>query len=255
MGANKGGKTVLSVDRTFDILEEICEREEVGVTQLAEELDVSKSTIHNHLNTMANRGYVVNENDRYRLGLRFLSFPDVVQKSNRLYQTAVDEIDELVDTTGERSQLLVEENSHGVYIYQQTDDRAIRTSSRVGTRVMLHSTAIGKALLAYQPAEKVDQILERDGLPSMTEHTITSREAFEEELERVRERGIAFDDEEGIEGMRCVAAPIKNDQDVSVGAISVSGPCTRIEGERFEETLPQEVQRAAQAIEINYRFG
>lgn len=255
MGTNHDGKTVLSVDRAFDILEEIRNREEAGITQLAEELDVSKSTIHNHLNTMANRGYVVNENDRYRLGFRFLSFPDVVQKSNRLYQTAVNEIDELVNRTGERSQLLVKENGHGIYIYQQTDNRAIRTSSRVGTRVMLHSSAIGKALLAYQPSEEVDQILDRDGLPPMTENTITSREAFEDELERVREIGVAFDDEEGIEGMRCVAAPIKNDQNISVGAISVSGPCTRFQEERFQETLPQEVQQTAQAIEINYRFA
>lgn len=255
MGTNDDGKTVLSVDRAFDILEEIRDREEAGITQLAEELDVSKSTIHNHLNTMANRGYVVNENDRYRLGFRFLSFPDVVQKSNRLYQTAVNEIDELVNRTGERSQLLVKEKGHGIYIYQQTDSRAIRTGSRVGTRVMLHSSAIGKALLAYQPSEEVDQILDRDGLPPMTENTITSREAFEDELERVREIGVAFDDEEGIEGMRCVAAPIKNDQNISVGAISVSGPCTRIQEERFQETLPQEVQQTAQAIEINYRFA
>lgn len=255
MTTNEGGKIVGSVDRTFDILEIIRERDGVGVTELADELEVSKSTIYNHLHTMAERGYVVKENDRYRLGLRFLSFPDVVQKSNRLYQIAVDEIDELVNRTGERSQLLVEEDGHGVYIYQKIDDRAIRTGSRVGSRVMLHSTAIGKALLAYQPAEKVERILDRDGLPAMTEHTITSREAFEEELEHVRERGVAFDDEEGIEGMRCVAAPIKSDDDVSVGAISVSGPCTRIKGERFEETLPEEVQQAAQAIEINYRFG
>ncbi|WP_129116326.1 IclR family transcriptional regulator [Halegenticoccus tardaugens] len=255
MSSNQGGKTIRSVDRTLNILEKIGERNTVGVTELAEELNVSKSTIHNHLNTMTNRGYVVNENDQYRLGLQFLWFSDVIQKSNRLYQMAVDEVDELVDGTGERSQVLVEENGHGTYIYQQTDDRAIRTSSRVGTRVSLHSSAIGKALLAYQPSEKVDRILDRDGLPAMTEYTITSREAFVDELERVRETGVAFDDEEGIEGMRCVAAPIKNDQGISVGAISISGPCTRIQGERFEKTLPQEVQRAAQAIEINYRFA
>lgn len=255
MAEQHGGNTVRSVDRTFDILEVIRDRGEVGVTELADLLGISKSTVHNHLNTMANRGFVVNENDRYRLGLRFLSFPDVVQKSNRLYQTAKDEVDELVDRTGERSQVLVEENGYGVYIYQQTDDRAITTNSRVGTRVSLHSTAIGKALLAHQPTEAVERVLDRDGLPAETENTITSRAEFEGELERVREAGVAFDDEEGIEGMRCVAAPIRNDRDVSVGAISVSGPCTRIKGERFEETLPEEVKRAAQAIEINYRFS
>lgn len=250
------GNTVLSVDRTFEILEAIRDRGmDVGITELAEQLDVSKSTVHNHLSTMEKWGFVVNENGGYRLGLRFLSFLDGLQNSNRLYQAAKDEVDDLVERTGERSQILNEENGYGVYIYQQTDDRAITTNSQVGTRVSLHSSAIGKALLAYQPQSKVDRILERDGLPAETENTITSREEFAEELNRVRENGIAFDDEEGIEGMRCVAAPIRNENDVSVGAISVSGPCTRIEGDRFEETIPREVERAAQAIEINYRYS
>lgn len=254
--ANHGNEnTVLSVDRAFEILETIRDRGKVGVTEVADRLDVSKSTVHNHLNTMEARGYVVNEDGEYRIGLRFLSFPDTLQKSNRLYQTAKEEVDELVERTGERSQVLVEENGYGVYIYQQMDDRAITTNSRVGTRVSLHSSAIGKALLAFQPPEKVDRILDRDGLPAQTEHTITSREEFDAELERIREEGVAYDDEEGIEGMRCVAAPIRDKDSVSVGAISVSGPCTRIKSERFESTLPREVKRAAQAIEINYRYS
>ena len=255
MTERRQGKTVNSVDRAFEILETIRDRGEVGVTELATELEVSKSTIHNHLNTLSQRGFVVNDDERYRLGLRFLSFPDVVQKSNRLYQAATGEVDALVERTGERSQILVEENGHGVYLYQQFDDRAITTNSRVGTRVSLHSTGIGKALLAHQPTEAVEEILNRDGMPAMTESTITSKDEFMAELERVREEGVAFDDEEGIEGMRCVAAPIREDTGESVGAISVSGPCTRIEGEYFRETLPKEVKRAAQAIEISYRYS
>lgn len=246
---------VQSVDRTFEILETIRDREEVGITEVAEQLAVSKSTVHNHLNTMEARGYVVNEDGMYRLGLRLLSFPNTLQKSHQLYQTAKDEVDELVERTGERSQVLVEEDGYGVYIYQQTDDRALTTNSKVGTRVDLHSSAIGKSMLAFQPEEKVERILNRDGLPARTKNTITSQEAFEAELKRIREEGVAFDDEEGIEGMRCVAAPIRNEDSVSVGAISVSGPCTRIMGERFESTLPREVERAAQAIEIKYRYS
>jgi DNA-binding IclR family transcriptional regulator len=247
--------SVQSVDRTFEILETIRDRGAVGITEIAEQVDVSKSTVHNHLNTMEARGYVINDGGMYRLGLRLLSFPDTLQQSRRLYQLAKDEVDELVEQTGERSQVLVEENGYGVYIYQQTDDRAITTNSKVGTRVGLHSSAIGKSMLAFQPTEKVERILGRDGLPARTENTITSREAFEAELERVREEGVAFDDEEGIEGMRCVAAPIRNEDSLSVGAISVSGPCTRIAGDRFESVLPQRVERAAQAIEIKYRYS
>lgn len=247
--------TIRSVDRAFDILETIRDRGEVRVTELAADLDVAKSTVHNHLNTMADRGFVVAEDGRYRLGLRFLSFPDAVQTSHQLYQAAKAEVDSLVEQTGERSQVLVEENGAGVYIYQQFDDRAITTNSRVGTRVRLHSTAIGKALVAYQPAEVTDRIIEGVEFTSETENTITSEDEYRQELERVRSDGVAFDDEEGIAGMRCVAAPIRDDRDVSVGAISVSGPCTRIHGDRFRESLPEAVKRTAQAIEINYRFS
>lgn len=255
MASRQNKNTVLSVERAFEILEVIRDHGDVGVTELAETLDVSKSTVHNHLSTMAKRGYVVKSEGSFRLGLRFLSFPDVLQKSNRIYQTAKDEVDDLVERIGERSQVLCEENGYGVYIYQQTVDRAITTNSRVGSRVSLHSSAIGKALLAFQPQDKVDRILDRDGLPAKTDNTITSRDEFAEELKRVREEGIALDDEEGIEGMRCVAAPIRDENNVSVGAISVSGPCTRITGDQFKEAIPREVERAAQAIEINYRYS
>jgi len=251
-GANN---TVTSVQRAFEILEAIRDHNDISVTELAEGLDVSKSTVHNHLNTMEQSGYVVKTDGSYRLGLRFLSFPDVLQKSNRLYQAAEDEVEDLVNRTNERGQILCEENGYGVYIYQQKANRAITTDSKVGTKVNLHSSAIGKALLAFQPKDKVDKIIERDELPAHTEHTITSRDELAAELERVREKGIAFDDEEGIEGLRCVAAPIRDSERVSVGAISISGPCTRISGDQFRESLPREVKRSAQAIEINYQFS
>lgn len=247
--------TVSSVQRAFKILETIRNQGDISVTELAQQLDVSKSTVHNHLKTMEESGYIVKTDGSYRLGLRFLSFPDVLQKSNRLYQAAKDEVEELVDRTNERGQVLCEENGSGVYIYQQKTNRSITTDTKVGSKVSLHSSAIGKALLAFQPQDKVDEIIDRDGLPAHTKHTITSRDELEQELERVREEGTAFDDEEGIEGLRCVAAPIRDSEGISVGAISISGPCTRISGDQFREALPQEVKRAAQAIEINYQFS
>jgi DNA-binding IclR family transcriptional regulator len=148
------------------------DRGAVGITELVEQLDVSKSTVHNHLNTMEARGYVVNDGGTYRLDLRLLSFPNTLQKSRRLYQTAKDEVDEPVERTGERSQVLVEDDGYGVCIHQQTDDRAITTNSKVGTRVTPHSSAIGKAMLAFQPEERVERILHRDGLVARTENTL-----------------------------------------------------------------------------------
>jgi DNA-binding IclR family transcriptional regulator len=252
---NADGTNIQAVDRTLQILEYIRDTEEIRITELANSLGVSKSTVHNHLSTLSDHGYIIKTEGKYQLGLRFLSFAHMLQESNRLYLSAKPEIDDLVDRIDERSQVLVEENGHGIYIYQETGTRSITTESYVGTTVELHSSSIGKALLAFQPEEMVDRVIDRDGLPERTEHTVTSEDELKTELETIRETGVAFDDEEGMLGMRCIAAPVKNQAGRSVGAISVSGPCTRMDDERFREELPESVRQTAQAIELQYQFS
>lgn len=240
--------------RTFEILEQLRDSGSARVTDLADDLGVAKSTVHNHLRTMEEEGYVVKEAGQYRLGLQFLSFPHSLLESNRLYQAAKPEVDEFVEKTDERCQVMVKEKDHGVYIYQATGTRSITTQSRVGTKVELHSTSIGKALLAYQPQAVVDRVIEDDGLPGHTENTITDPDELKAALETVRDEGVAFDDEEGLLGLRCIAAPVRNSDGESIGAISVSGPSTRINGDRFREELPKRIKQTAQAIEIKYRY-
>lgn len=245
---------IQSTTRTFEILERLRDAGSVGVTALADDIGVSKSTVHNHLRTMEEQGYVIKEDGEYQLGLRFLSFPHSLLESNRLYQAAKPEVDEFVEKTDERCQVMVKEKDHGVYIYQATGTRSITTQSRVGTRVELHSTSIGKALLAHQPEEVVDRIIEETGLPAHTRNTFTDPDEFRAELEQVRNEGVAFDDEEGLLGLRCIAAPVRDSEGDSIGAISVSGPSTRINGEQFSEELPKQIKQTAQAIEIKYRY-
>lgn len=98
-------------------------------------------------------------------------------------------------------------------------------------------------------------ILDTHGMPQSTRHTITDREVLFEKLEEIRERGIAYCGQERVEGLQCVATPILSTDDRVLGAISVAGPTTRIEGERFRTEIPELVMQAANVIEINVTYA
>lgn len=239
---------------SLEIVDEIRKRDEAGVTELADHFGHSKSTIHEHLKTLVNAGYLRNENGSYSLSLRFLLLGGHSRRKEELYHQGKDEVDELAEDTGESSKLVVEENGKGVYLYQTRGDRAVTTDSHIGTRVYLHTTAVGKAIFAHLPAERRKEVIDRHGLPAVTSNTVTDRDELESRLARVRDHGVAFDDEERIEGMRCVAAPIHHDGEIQ-GAISVSGPKKRIDDERFRTDLPELVKNTVRIIEINSKYS
>ncbi len=245
-------RTVQSVQTAIDIVERLREVEEAGVTELATALGRSKGTVHSHLATLLENEYVVRSGDRYRLSLKLVDFGEYVKSRLDIYDVVSEELDDLAAETGEVAQFATEEHGRAVYLYKARGDQAVNTASSVGKREYLHCISLGKAMLAHLPEERVTEILARHGLPEQTENTITDREELTEDLRRVRERGYATDDEEKIEGIRCVAAPLMNDG--VVGAISISGPSSRMSDERFREELPHKLLRSANVIEINAKF-
>jgi DNA-binding IclR family transcriptional regulator len=116
--------------------------------------------------------------------------------------------------------------------------------------VPLHTTALGKAIMAHMDEDAVHEIVDTHGLSAVTEQTISTEESLFEALETIREQGYARDDEERVKGMRCIAAPIIFESEV-VGAVSASGPVTRFQGGEFREVLPNQVKSAANVIEVN----
>jgi DNA-binding IclR family transcriptional regulator len=146
---------------------------------------------------------------------------------------------------------MIEQNGWGYIIHKEKGDKAATTTSRIGKRLHLHYTSTGKAILAYLPQERVEEIVATWGLPERTENTVTDYESLEEELAEVRERGYAFDRGEQINGARCVGAPVRDPSGTIVGAISVSGPANRLRSEFFEVELPRLVTDTASVIEMN----
>ena len=244
---------IQATERSLAIIEEIKRRNGAGVTELANHFGFSKSTVHDHLTTLVQTKYLYQEGDEYNIGLRFLSLGGYAREQRELFEIAKSEIDDLADETGESAKFVVEEYGRGVYLYQSRGEKAVRTDSHVGTRVYLHSCGVGKAILAHLPDERVEAIIGEYGLPGWTKYTITEETALYEELERIKERGVAIDNEERIRGLRCVAAPVIKDDEV-LGSISVSGPTKRFNDESVIDELAGLVQDTSRVIEINATY-
>jgi DNA-binding IclR family transcriptional regulator len=226
---------------------------QVGVTELAAEVGVSKSTVHNHLTTLEAHDYVVSNDGRYRLGLRFLRLGESARGWSGLYDVARPHVDSLVEGTDLVANLAVEEHGSGVYLYRARGSEDIRFSTRAGDEHDLHCTASGKAMLAHMPDERVEEILETSTLTEHTTQTTTDPAGLTEELEQVRDAGVAFDDEEYGPGLRCVGVPVLGQNDEVLGALSLSGPAADMSGEWYRETLPDRLTAAKNRIEVNLR--
>lgn len=249
--SNESGRRVKSINTTCRILQALRELDGAGVSELADHLDLSKATIHGHLATLVDNEFVVKRGDTYNVGLRFVDFGEYAKSSVPIYDIAKREVDRLAEETGEVAQFMVEEHGKGVYLHKARGDNAIQTTSYTGYRKHLHCTALGKSILSQFPDERVEEIMDETDMPARTGNTITSVTKLKDELDQVREEDVAYDDEEILEGMRCVAAPIKYPKGRIQGAISVSGPTSRFKGERFREELPEIVRGAANVIEVN----
>jgi DNA-binding IclR family transcriptional regulator len=247
----KAKHPVGATEKTLRIIEELRRRDGAGITELADAIDTSKGTIHNHLSTLQEHEYVVNDDGMYRLGLRFLELGEYTRQQTKLLEVAKSEIDNLAEETGEIANLMIEEHGRGTYIYISKGEQAVNLDTHVGTRQYLHTSAVGKSILAKMDDEQFERVIDRHGLPSETRNTVTSEAKLQEELEEIRDRGVAFDGEERAEGIRCVAAPITDNEDGLFGGVSVSAPSTRLKGDRFREEMPEKVQHVATIIGIN----
>jgi DNA-binding IclR family transcriptional regulator len=254
MDAPNRTNTVKTAKTTLRILEEIKRRNETTVTELAGSFELSKSSIHNYLNTLEAEGYIVRTDNEYRIALRFLDFGGQARQRNPLYRIAKDEIDALAEDTGEVANLMAEEHGKGIYLHRSEGEQAVQTDSYIGQRVCLHNTALGKAVLAYSSSEYVSEVIERHGLPATTENTVTDPDELRDELDRVREAGVAFDDQARVEGLRCVGVPIINNNGGVEGAISISGPTSRLKGDYFRSEIPSKLKDVSNVVQLNITY-
>ncbi|WP_135304633.1 IclR family transcriptional regulator [Haloarcula amylovorans] len=221
------GQIAQTTVTSFRVVEALEGRDPTGVSELAANLDMAKSTVHKHLSTLRQLGYVTRENRKYRLSLGFLGLGTSVRARMDLYQASYEPIETLAEATEEVASVMVPEHGRGVYLRRVTNEAEPPTDLYEGERVPLTATAGGKAILAYLPEDERNRLVD-ERLPEFTENTITDRDALLEELQTVHDDRVARDRGEFDADRHCIAAPITDTNNVAIAAVTVSGPADRM---------------------------
>jgi DNA-binding IclR family transcriptional regulator len=247
--------SIKSLDSAFAIVTALGERREAGVTELAAATGLAKSSVYKHLQTLAAHEFVVKGEEGYRLGLRFLDLGGGVRSRTPGASLVKPKLRELAERAGETAQYAVAEHGRTVVLYREVSARGVFSKGRVGRRFAMNQTAAGKAILSGYPDELVEAVVERHGLPASTPHTVADADALFEELDRIRERGVAFNDEGSTEGLRSVAVPVTGPEGDVLGAFAVAGPTHRVRGETFETELPDLTRSVVNELELNLAYS
>lgn len=252
---------VQSVTRTLDILEALAfAEEELSLNRLQAQLSLPPSTLHRLLGTLIERGYVEqnSDNHHYGPGLKILEIAEAAKRNTRfeLGHVVRPFLERLTDDIGETSNFVIRKDDSVVYVEQVSSQHSVRMFTEVGHRAPLYCTGAGKAIISCLPADAVEAYLSTVALEQLTPHTLASIEALTRDVSCIRERGFAVDNEEFELGVRCVAAPILDASGRCAGAMSVSGPTTRMSLERAQSLGPhvRDVSNLCSA-RLGYRSG
>ncbi|MGI5193254.1 IclR family transcriptional regulator [Streptomyces sp. CA-288835] len=243
-----------SVDRAISVLEILARRGETGVSEVAAEIDVHKSTAFRLLGALEARGLVeqAGERGKYRLGFGIVRLAGAVTGRIDITQQGRPVCEDLAEELGETVNIAVRQEHYAVNLYQVRGPGAVTAQNWVGQLTPLHATSSGKILLAYLPTKDRAAILATSGLKKVTEHTITAKTKLEKNLAEIRETGYAWALEELELGLHAMAAPIRNRDGEVVAALSASGPAYRLSKERLHELAPVLIKGAE---EISHRMG
>lgn len=225
-----------SLDKGLAILEYLSsKRERVSLSEIASFLKMDKSSVFRLLSTFRRRDFVQQDENtkEYALGFKILELHRSLSSQLKLEKEAYPFLQELTRRTEESSHLAVYSEGGVIFIATHRCDKVLSVHNDLGKREPLHCTALGKVLLGFISEDNKKEILKTISLKKFRPRTITSRGQFRKELKRVSEKGVAIDDEEYQEGVRCVASPVFNGQDKMIAAIGISGPSTRITKEKF----------------------
>lgn len=242
--------SVQSLERTFAVLRLIGESDGyISLSELSHQSGLPQPTIHRAMKTLVKLGMVrQDQSRRYALGAGLIQLGE--QASSVLGSWARPYLKKVADLTGETSNMAIFDNDLVTYVAQSPGHQQMRMFTEVGRRVPPHRTAVGKAMMAHMSDSRIDDIIERVGLPTMTEFTITTREALNAELTKILKTGYAVDNQEQELGVICVAVVVP--QTPIPTAISISGPSTRMTRQFIEDSVIS-MQRIAREISEEFK--
>lgn len=227
---------IQSIDRAVLILKCFNERnKELSLSDISEKLDINKSTIHGILSTLRYHGLIDQDNQtqKYKLGLGLMQLGATVSNSLDINHVSGKQLDYICSELNETVHMCILDGKDVVYIDKKESAQSIRIITNIGSRIPAYCTGVGKAILAFTDKNKLNEHIPAV-FEKMTNNTITDRKLFMEELHRIRMNGIAIDDEEYVDGLYCVAAPIFDRDGKVKYAISTSGPIVRMTSKKVE---------------------
>lgn len=241
---------VAVLGKALDLLEALAEGEHFGLSELSRRTNVNKTSAFRILTTLEKRGYVLRQG-RHRtyapgpkliaVSARFLSGVELVTLARPVLEGVYADFRETVN-------LGVLNDRRVLYVDILESRQGLRMAARVGSEDPVHSTALGKAILSCFPRDAIKRLMDSYNWERRTRRTITIVEVFERELERIRQRGYAIDDEENEVGARCVGVPIRDREGRPIAALSVSGPASRL-SQPILRRIGKRLKTAAQEIE------
>ncbi len=247
--------TVKSLVKALNILEVLAEEDPpYTLTQLSRRLRLHVSTVHRLLANLLRHGFVEEDplTGGYQLSFRVLRMGLSVLDRLDFRRVALPLLRELNQRTKETVHLAILQGTQAISIEKFDSPQPVGLDARLGGVMPLHCTGVGKTLLAYHEGELLESLAKPPGFARLTSHTLTELSPIRKELERIREQGYALDQEEAVEGLRCVAGPVFGHQGHILAAFSVAGPAMRMTPERISEIahLVQETSR-----QISFRLG
>lgn len=242
-------RTHETTNTSLQVLDAVADLDGGTGSEIAEALEMAASTAHKHLQTLLENGLLVKQDDQYQLGLKLFHLGTLAKRRETQFTLAREKTYEIADQTSEVVSFSVLENGRAITLFDSLDTGTLEGFQR-GQYFYLHSSAAGKAMLAEMDDSAVDAVIEQWGLPKRTEFTITDRETLDEELDQVRKRGYAVNEQEGWENLKAVAVPVTDSNGDVLGAMDISGSPNRISYERsIARTLANGVEELEVALE------
>ncbi|WP_152041708.1 IclR family transcriptional regulator [Salinigranum salinum] len=246
---NKSPRTIQSVENARRIIGVLEERGGATVAEVAEEVDLTRGTVHTYMVTLKQEGFIrKSKHNVYDLNLKILDIASSIRERQPLYKHGRQEADELAIATGDVTHLAVE--SDGVVYVLYSSRGSLKQETPSNGSIPIHATATGKAILAKMPDDRVAEIVDSLGLRPLTQHTITEPETLFEELESIREQGYASNNQEQTMGAQTYATSVHLPNGDLAGSIAVSGTIGRFEQKDTDEVV-QRLIEAANQIEVN----
>ncbi|WP_336024143.1 IclR family transcriptional regulator [Halobellus salinisoli] len=227
----------------------------ITLSDIAGSLGVSKSTVHRHLTTLTEQGFVTKQENGYWLGLGLLELGEKARLQRPIYKVAKTKLDETARETGENIWLSVEENGEIVYIYRVSGEHHIETYASIGYRSKPNLLAAGKVILAYMDEVRAEEIISSLTMSARTEHTITDETELREQLQFAREEGVAYNFQEAAEDINALAAPIFKPTGGIYGSVTIFGPANRLTEQKLKTEYKDLTLQVAEEIKLRAQYG